>query len=192
MTTILNLNSSARTEGSASRQLARRLVDRFPEGSTVIERDLAAGVPQLTNEHIGAVFTPPADRTEEQKELLVTSDEFIAELRSVDVVIIGAPIYNFGPPAELKAWADHVARAGVTFRADETGYHGLLDDRPVYVMYASGAVPAGSDADFVTPWLTAALGLLGITSIEVVAANGTASGGEALAAAELEVDTLAI
>ncbi len=192
MTTILHISSSARTEGSVSRQLTRRLIDRFPEGSTVIERDLAVGVPQLTDVHIAAGFTPAEDRTDEQNELLAVGAEFIDELRRADVVVIGAPIYNFGPPAELKAWVDHVSRSGVTFRVDDSGFHGLLGDRSTYVVYASGGVPAGSEADFVTPWIKTALGLLGIESVEVVAADALTVDDQALAVAEQKVDSLVL
>ena len=192
MTTILHLSSSARTEGSVSRLLTKRLIDRFPSDSVVIERDLADGVPQLTDAHIGAVYTPPEQRTTEQQQLLSVGDEFIAELRNADVVVIGTPIYNFGPPAELKAWFDHVARSGETFEANEGGFTGLLEDRPTYVAFASGGVPVGSPVDFLTPWIRAALGLVGISSIEVVAAEGVFSDETAVEGAEKQVDSLVL
>ena len=107
----------------------------------------------------------------EQTAALAIADEFIAELVDADAVVIGLPIYNFGPPAALKAWADLVARAGTTFRYTETGPEGLVNDKPVYVIVASGGVPVGSPMDLSSTWLTTFLGFIGLTNVEVVAAG---------------------
>ena len=121
VTNILRIDSSARTADSVSRDLASRLIERFPDETTVRIRDLSHGVPLLDEETLLAMSTPADQRTPAQIDALIIADEFIDELVAADAVIIGLPIYNFGPPAALKAWADLVARAGTTFRYTETG-----------------------------------------------------------------------
>ena len=168
--TILHINTSARHAGSASRELSARLVERFGDDK-IIERDLADGIPQYTEATLQAVFTPHEHRTEEQVAELTVAGELIAELQSADAIVIGLPIYNFGPPATLKAWADLVAQAGVTFQYSEEGPKGLLADRPVYVVVASGGVPIGSGMDFSSTWLTQFLGFLGLRNVTVIPAG---------------------
>ena len=102
MTTILRIDSSARHEGSASRELAGRLIDRLSADVTVVERDLAAGVPLLRESTLAAMWTPPSERTGDQRAELEIADIFIDELVTADAVVIGLPIYNFGPPAAMK------------------------------------------------------------------------------------------
>jgi len=171
MTTILRIDSSARHEGSASRELASRLIDRVVGDKTVVERDLANGVPLLSESTLGAMWTPPADRTNVHRAELEVADAYIDELMTADMVVIGLPIYNFGPPAALKAWADLVARAGTTFRYTEHGPEGLVPDKPVFVVVASGGVPVGSAMDQASPWLQTFLGFLGLTDVTIVAAE---------------------
>ena len=171
MTTILRIDSSARHEGSASRELASRLIDRVVGDKTVVERDLANGVPLLSESTLGAMWTPPADRTNSHRAELEVADAYIDELMTADMVVIGLPIYNFGPPAALKAWADLVARAGTTFRYTEHGPEGLVPDKPVFVVVASGGVPVGSAMDQASPWLQTFLGFLGLTDVTIVAAE---------------------
>lgn len=192
MTNILRIDASARTEGSASRELASRLVDRIAEAdgsATVTHRDLAAGVPLLSETTLQAMWTPADQQTDEQRAHLHVADEYIRELVDADAVVIGLPIYNFGPPAALKAWADLVARAGTTFRYTETGPEGLVPNKPAYIVYASGGVPAGSPMDQASTWLTTFLGFLGITDVTLVAAEGLNMDPEgALATAQQKVD----
>ena len=170
MTTILRIDSSARHEGSASRELAGRLIDRFDD-AVVVERDLAAGLPLLSETILGAMWTPPEQRSADQQAALTVADQLIDELVSADVVVIGLPIYNFGPPASMKAWADLVARAGTTFRYGDQGPEGLVPDKPVYVVVASGGVPVGSPMDLSSTWLTTFLGFLGLRDVTVIAAD---------------------
>ncbi len=167
---VLHINSSARYGDSASRELSARLVEKLGDAE-VIERDLAEGLPLYTEKTLQAVFTPHAHRSEDQLAELAVAGELIAELQAADVVVIGVPIYNFGPPAPLKAWADLVAQAGVTFRYSEDGPRGLLADRPVYVVVASGGVPVGSGMDFSSTWLTQFLGFLGLRDVTVIPAG---------------------
>jgi len=171
MTTILRIDSSARHDGSASRELATRLIERLGPDADVKVRDLAAGVPLLSESTLAAMWTPEADRTPDQQTQLSIADAFIAELMDADAVVIGLPIYNFGPPAAMKAWADLVARAGTTFRYTGTGPEGLVENKPVYVIVASGGVPIGSPMDLSSTWLTTFLGFLGLTDVTVIAAD---------------------
>jgi FMN-dependent NADH-azoreductase len=121
---ILRIDASARRSGSVSRDLADRIVARIGAGATVTTRDLADGVPLIDEAWIGSAYTPPADRTAEQRERLALSDTLVAELQAADTLVIGLPIYNFGVPAAFKAWIDQVARAGVTFEYSPQGPRG--------------------------------------------------------------------
>lgn len=189
MTTILHLASSTRGDESVTRLLADELIEQLrTEDTTVIERPLVDGVPQLTVAATADLATPAADRAPGAVSVLTQSDAIVDELTNADVLVIGAPIYNFGPPSSLKAWADLVARAGVTFQYTENGPQGLLADRPVYIVAASGGVPIGSPMDFGTTWLKQFLGFLGITNVTVIEANGLASDPESgLAAARTQI-----
>lgn len=171
MTTILRIDSSARHADSVSRELVSRLIDRIPGDANISARDLAHGVPLLSEETLAAMWTPAGDRSDVHNAELAIADEYIAELMNADTIVIGLPIYNFGPPAALKAWADLVARAGTTFRYTENGPEGLVTDKPVYVVVASGGVPVGSPMDLASTWLTTFLGFLGLTNVTVIAAD---------------------
>lgn len=171
MTKILRIDSSARHADSVSRELVSRLIDRVPGDMTIVDRDLAHGVPLLSEDTLAAMWTPAADRSDAHNTELAVADEYIAELMDADAIVIGLPIYNFGPPAAIKAWADLVARAGTTFRYTENGPEGLVTDKPVYVVVASGGVPVGSPMDHASGWLTTFLGFLGLSNVIVVAAD---------------------
>lgn len=172
--TILKIDASARKEGSMTRELADELVARLVEGrpeDKVITRDVAAGLPFLDEAWIAANFTDAAERSDEQKQKLALSDTLIEELRSADVLVIGVPIYNFGVPATLKAWIDHIARARETFRYSEAGPVGLLEGKKAYVIVASGGTKAGSEIDFATGYIKHVLGFVGITDVTLIAAD---------------------
>lgn len=175
MTTILRIDSSA--TGSAS--MTRRLTDRLVAGlagpdDRIVVRDLNHGVPLLSTDVVADLVTPAGQRANGAEATLTVADEFISELQAADIIVIGAPIYNFGVPAAVKAWADLVARAGTTFAYTDTGPTGLLVDRPTYVVSASGGTSIGSDLDFGTTWLTQFLAFLGLTNVTVVGAEGLA------------------
>ena len=191
MSNILHITASIRSDSdSVSRGLGQQLVDGLAakSGATVTTRDLVADpLPYVTADRFGANLTPPADRTPEQAELAAIADTLIAELQAADTIVIASPVYNFGPPATLKTWADMVARAGTTFRYTANGPEGLLTGKKAYLAIASGGTPVGSDMDFMTRWLTFFLGFLGITDVEMVAADGImGEGGEAKIAAARE------
>ncbi|MEC8908467.1 MAG: NAD(P)H-dependent oxidoreductase [Pseudomonadota bacterium] len=173
MTHILRVDSSMRTEGSVSRNLADKLVERLSDGSTqVTERDLANGIELINENCIGSNFTDPADRSDEQKTSLATSDELVNELRAADTVVITAPVYNFHVPAALKAWIDMVARARETFRYTEEGPVGLLTGKKVYVVMTSGGTVLGAENDFVSGWLKYILAFMGMTDVTFIDSSG--------------------
>lgn len=193
MTKILRIDSSARHTDSVSRRLATRLIERIGGDATVVERDLAHGVPLLSESTLLAMWTPVDQRSDEQRAELRIADSYIDELVDADVVVIGLPIYNFGPPAAMKAWADLVARAGTTFRYTENGPEGLLADKPVYVIVASGGVPIGSAMDMSSTWLTTFLGFLGVKNVTVVEAGQlNVDPVAAVAAAEAKIDAVPV
>jgi FMN-dependent NADH-azoreductase len=197
MNNILYITASIRSDtDSVSRGLGQRLVDGLAArtGATVTTRDLAANdLPFMTADRFGANLTPAAERTPEQAELAAIADTLIAELQAADTVVIAAPVYNFGPPSTLKAWADLVARVGTTFRYTASGPEGLLTGKTAYLAIASGGTPVGSDGDFMSRWLTFFLGFLGITNVSIVAADGImGEGGEQkIAAAQDAAEKLA-
>jgi FMN-dependent NADH-azoreductase len=189
---ILRIDASARREGSVSRDLADRIVARFP-GATVIARDLAPGLPLIDETWVGANFTPAAERSPEQHAVLALSDKLIAELQAADTLVIGLPIYNFGVPATLKAWVDQVARAGVTFRYTETGPQGLLTGKRAIVAVASGGTEAGSEIDFATGYIRHVLGFIGISDVAFVTADRLMLDAEGtLRSAHDQIEALAI
>lgn len=188
---ILRIDASARKEGSITRQLTDRIIDRFDE-ATLTTRDLTEALPQIDESWVGANFTPADDRSDVQKAALELSDSLIAEVQAADTVVIGIPVYNFGVPAAFKAWVDLVARAGVTFRYTENGPEGLLEGKRAIVVFASGGVPLGSEADFASGFVRHVLGFIGIHDVEFVAADAMAKdAGATLKAANDAVDVLA-
>ena len=109
-------------------------------------------------------------------------------MQEADAVVLTVPVYNFSVPSVLKAWIDHICRAGVTFRYTEQGPQGLLDDRPVYLVMASGGMPFGSPADFASGYLRQVLKFIGIEDVRLIGAEGVAADAEA--ATRAAMDTL--
>jgi len=173
-TRILEVSASGRTGSSASRQLTRDLIAALDDrhgNVEVVRRDLAAGVPFVNEAWIEANFTPDEARTEQHRAALAFSDSLVAELKEADILVIGIPVYNFSIPAALKAWIDMIARARLTFRYTENGPEGLLKGKKAYLVVATGGVPVGSSVDFATPYLRHALAFVGISDVEVIAAD---------------------
>ena len=171
---VLEVAASGRSKDSVSRMLSADLIGALEARHEQIEltrRDLAQGVSLVDENWIGANFTAAEERTPSQREALAESDALVAELQAADVIVIGMPVYNFGIPAALKAWVDMITRARLTFRYTENGPEGLLAGKKAYVVMATGGVPAGSPADFATPYLRHALAFIGITDVEFVAAD---------------------
>lgn len=179
---VLRVDASARVEGSVTRQLADRLVEGLAArvaGLAVTRRDLAQGLPFVDADWVAANFTDPDARSAAQRDKLAGSDTLVGEVMDADVWVIATPIYNFGVPASLKAWVDQIARARLTFRYTEQGPQGLLANKKVYILTATGGTEVGSSIDFATPWLKFVLGFLGATDVEVIAADRGMSRGDA-------------
>lgn len=189
MTNILKINSSMRNQGSQSRALTDRLAQQI--GGNLIERDLAAEpVAFIDEKWINANFTPEEDRTEEQKQVLALSETLIAEIEAADTLIIGVPIYNFGVPAALKAWVDQVTRARRTFRYTDNGPEGLLTGKKAWLVITSGGTGAGSEIDFASTYMKHVLAFIGITDVEVIAADRMMMDTESLHRAEERIDAV--
>ncbi|MEM6858347.1 MAG: NAD(P)H-dependent oxidoreductase [Pseudomonadota bacterium] len=189
MSNILYITASIRGDESVSNQIGQALLGSIKgDGDTVTVRDLSKNdIPFVDAARFEANLTPEANRTPEQAELAAISDTLIDELMAADTIVFATPVYNFGVPAVVKAWADLVARAGTTFKYTENGPVGLLEDRKVYLAAASGGTPIGANFDFMSSWLKFFLGFLGISDIEVIAADGImGADGEAKIAAAIE------
>ena len=171
---VLRLTASARGTASNSRALTGSILEQLEQRHgelNVVERDVSQGLPLIDEQGVGANFTPVEQRTPEQHQRLALSDELISELAAADIVVIGAPMYNFSVPASLKAWIDQVARAGVTFRYTEQGPQGLLRGKHAYVVVTTGGAQIGSAADFASGYLKHILGFIGIHDVQLIEAE---------------------
>lgn len=188
---ILQINSSVRGAASESTRVASNIVARLTAANPsaqVTVRDLGANPhPVLDGAALGALFTPADQRSAEQSARVAQDDALIAEAQAADVIVIGAPMYNFSMPVQLKAWFDAVARAGVTFRYTETGPEGLLKNKKVYVTTARGGIYP-TDADPQVPQIRMLLNFLGMTENEFIYSSGLAMGPEAAAKGQAEAD----
>lgn len=187
MSTYLQLNSSLFGEQSQSTRLATEFVAQrvraeqaqAPDAPrpVVIVRDVGRDpIAHLSAERFKALSTPAESRTPEQRQVVAESDALVAELQAADVIVIGLPMYNFGVPSTLKAYFDHIARAGVTFRYTESGPVGMLTGKRAYVIATRGGRHAGTPADLQSAYVRQFLGFLGIVDIEFVYAEGLALG----------------
>lgn len=175
---ILRIDASARKTGSSSRALTDALIEKLAPGN-VVARDLSDALPFVTENWVHANFTDEAERTGEQKAELVLSDSLVEEIFAADILVIGAPVYNFGIPAALKAWIDMVARARKTFQYTANGPEGLLKGKKAYLLMASGGTEIGSEIDFASGYLRHVLGFIGIDDVTIVAADQQMMKGEA-------------
>jgi FMN-dependent NADH-azoreductase len=181
MATLLKIDSSPMGKHSISRKLTSEFAATWqkthPAGK-VISRDLTVTkLPVVNGVWIGAAHAPEDSHSPEQREELAVSDKLIAELQQADEYVFGVPMHNFSIPATLKLWIDQVARAGKTFSYGADGPKGLLTGKKATVLIASGGVyeqTAMESLNFVTPYLRAVFGFLGITDVKIIAAEGTA------------------
>jgi len=193
---ILQVNSSARREGSQSTLLASAIVAQLranEPGAAVTVRDLAhTPHPELDESALQALFTPAEKQTQEQAARVAQDDTLIAEIQAADIVVLGVPMYNFGVSAQLKNWIDAVTRAKVTFRYTASGPEGLLSGKKVYVALTRGGKYRNTPADTQVPYLRMVLGFLGMTDVQFVYAEGLAMGteaaNEAMASAHQQID----
>ncbi|MFC3561223.1 FMN-dependent NADH-azoreductase [Pedobacter jamesrossensis] len=179
MKKILHIISSPRGAASMSIKLGNAIIEKIKEaypGATVTESNLAKKqFPHLEESHLAAFFTSEENRSPENLEAIRHSDEAIQEILDADIIIIGVPFYNFGITSTLKAWIDHIARAGVTFKYDENGPQGLIRGKKVYLAIASGGIYSDGpmqEYDFAMPYLKSVLGFMGMKDISVFRAEG--------------------
>ncbi|UVW26888.1 FMN-dependent NADH-azoreductase [Massilia sp. H6] len=184
---ILHITSSVRGADSESTRVTRLVVDKLLAANpdaTVVRRDLGAQPhPLLDSAAVGALFTPAQQRSAEQAARVALDDVLIAQVQAADVLVIGAPMYNFGMPAQLKGWFDAIARSGVTFRYTATGAEGLLKDKKVYVATARGGVYP-PEADPQVPHLRMLLNFLGLNDHTFIYSSGLNMGLDAAAAGQ--------
>lgn len=172
MTKVLAIHSSIRCNDSISRELTEILANRIKgEESEIIHRDLTRDIHFISEQSLNAVEKSPEERSLEDSKIALLSDTLIEELELADIIVIGAPIYNFGPPACLKAWADLVARANRTFLYADNGPIGLLKNKKAFIIAVSGGTAVNSNIDFLTPWLKHFLAFIGITNTEIISAE---------------------
>ena len=182
MSNVLIIESSARQQGSFSRQLTQQFISQWQAAhpaDQVTLRDLALNpVPHLDANLLGGWMKPEAQRNADEQSSLQRSNELTDELLAADVLMLAAPMYNFAIPSTLKAWLDHVLRAGVTFKYTETGPQGLLTGKKAYVLTARGGLYAGSTSDHQEPYLRQVLAFVGIHDVTFVHAEGMNLGGD--------------
>jgi len=182
MSNVLLITSSLSGESAVSRKVANELVEGLrPRAASVRERHLTPeNMPHIDMAALAAGGTPAEKRSAAQNRAAALSDEIIAEVEAVDTVVIAAPMYNFTIPSTLKAWLDHLARAGRTFRYTENGPVGLLCGKKVYVVLSRGGFygegSAGAAVNFQEPYLRTIFGFVGITDITFVSVEGQAVG----------------
>ena len=170
---IYQIDSSARKDGSTSRALAKKLLNKIkkPEDE-VIYRDLNDEMVFVSGLTESGMNIAEKDQNENHKKMFELSNQLVKELKESDIIIISAPIYNYGPPATLKAWSDLAARVGETFRFKPNGRReGLLKNKKAYLVITSGGTKLNSKEDFLTPWLKFILNFFGIKKVDVVSAD---------------------
>lgn len=177
MTKLLHVSSSP-DPNSFSRKVANRLLEKLnsPE-LEITNRDLAQEPPSHNDNLKFSIYGTPEDQlNDEQTEMNELSKQYITEVEDSDILVISTPMHNFGIPSTLKAWIDSVVRAGKTFTYTNTGPKGLLEDKKVYIVMASGAIyttEEGSNDRFVVPYLKQILGFIGLTNVSVIRIEGT-------------------
>ena len=170
---IYQIDSSARKEGSTSRALAKKLLNKIKKpDDEVIYRDLNDEMVFVSGLTESGMNIDEKDQNENHKKMFKLSDQLVKELKESDIIIISAPIYNYGPPATLKAWSDLAARVGETFRFKPNGRReGLLKNKKAYLVITSGGTKLNSSEDFLTPWLKFILNFFGIEKIDIICAD---------------------
>ena len=170
---IYQIDSSARKEGSTSRAIAKKVLEKIKKpGDEVIYRDLNDEMVFVSGLTESGMNIDEKDQNENHKKMFKLSDQLVKELKESDIIIISAPIYNYGPPATLKAWSDLAARVGETFRFKPNGRReGLLKNKKAYLVITSGGTKLNSSEDFLTPWLKFILNFFGIEKIDIICAD---------------------
>jgi FMN-dependent NADH-azoreductase len=197
MKKLLVIDCSPKGELSASRKISQKLMEKFKSlhpTLEIIHRDLTqAPPPHLNPKMVQAFFTPAAQRSHDQKKLIALSDQLTQELIQADAVIVSSPMWNFSVPSALKAWIDHIVRAGLSFQYTDKGPEGLLDPKKkVFLALSTGGIYSHGPAqnvDHLAPYLQSVFEFLGIKEIHILRAEGTAyPNGEATALAKAFAD----
>jgi FMN-dependent NADH-azoreductase len=199
MKKILHIISSPKGENSSSIKLGNAIVDKIiaeNPGSTVKVNDLTKHpFPHLEEATLAAFFTPAENHTPENKAALKNSDAAVAEIMDADIIVIGTPLWNFSIPSVLKAWIDHIARAGITFKYSEAGPEGLVKNKTVYIAMSSGAIYSSGPMqgyDFLSTYLKGLLGFLGMTDLTVFRAEGLSYPCQAEAGLQKGIDSIVL
>lgn len=182
MTSLLRLDTSLFSGQGVSTQLSDELLNQLknttPELKIVHRNFAEQPIPHLDGEWLQALMTPEEKRNSEQQQKVDFSDQLIGELQDADTIIIGLPMYNFSIPSMLKAWFDHVARAGTTFKYTSSGSEGLLNNKKVYLVTTRGGVHKDQPSDTQMPFVKTFLAFLGLTNVETIYAEGLNMGDE--------------
>ncbi len=176
---IVHIDSSIAGRAATSSVLAKSVVDQLVSGqqAQVHYRDLnQEGLGHLTDEVFSGFQLEAALRNEAQQVATKRSDAYIAELKDADALVLAVPMYNFSTPSTVKAWIDHIARAGVSFTYGENGPVGLLNVKKAYVVSTRGGQYAGSAFDHQSPWIEQVLKFVGVQEVEFIYAEGMAGG----------------
>ncbi|HEX4158192.1 MAG TPA: NAD(P)H-dependent oxidoreductase [Rhizomicrobium sp.] len=188
MKNLLFVTSSLSGRDSKSAQIGEKFVDIWQASHgpvRVTKRDLGRGtIPHLTGDHLKAWTTAPDDRPERETALAQESNPLPDEVEAADVIVVAVPMYNFAIPSTLKAWVDHITRAGRTFRYTSAGtVEGLLKNKKVFVVAARGGIYTGDSPgkalDFQEPYLRAILGFNGLTDVTFIHVESQKTGPEA-------------
>ncbi len=187
--TVLKIDSSARIEGSNSRQLTDYLARQLDQ--KVVVRDLVKQpLPPISAEDLMGVHGSSEESRPSLKAHLALSDELIDELKSVDTIVFGVPMYNFSVPVYLKQWIDYVCRAGISFRYTENGPEGLTGVKRVFIVTTSGGTPIGSDYDFASRYLEHVCRFLGVGEVIHIDASGSKGSPDVIIdSAKQQIDT---
>nr|WP_314875996.1 FMN-dependent NADH-azoreductase [uncultured Pseudomonas sp.] len=182
MSRVLIIESSARQQDSVSRQLTRDFIQQWQAAhpaDQISVRDVAANpLPHLDADLLGGWMKPDEQRSPLEQAAFERSNLLTEELLAADVLVMAAPMYNFTIPSTLKAWLDHVLRAGITFKYTPTGPQGLLQGKRAIVLTARGGIHAGAGSDHQEPYLRQAMAFIGIHEVEFIHAEGLNMSGD--------------
>lgn len=199
MKNILHIISSPRVGISDSRKLGNAVIEKIKEkypDANVKERDLAKNqVPVLDAVHINTFFSPAESHSPEQQEINKYSLELISELQEADIIVVESPMYNFSVPTTLKAYFDFTSRAGYTFKYDENGPKGLLNDKKLYIAFTSGNIYSEGPYqvyDSNVPYIKNIFGFYGVSDVSVFRAEGLAIPGIMENSLEKAIEGIAI
>ena len=176
---VLHINTSLRNEDSTSRELSQQFVDKLKEKKSINVKtlDLAEEpIPHINQEYAKAMYLPLEQHSEKENNTLMLSNTLVDQLFRTDLVVLATPMYNFGIPSVLKSYIDHISRAGRTFIADETGFHGQLKHLTMVLINSCGGAydtESTAEMDFVKPYLKSICGFLGITNVHYISIEPT-------------------